>query len=498
MSIAGCSGEGGGGNDGGEGGGDGGYLEEASQLDWSSNWQERLGYANALENWPGESRQDVAPDDSPTDWEGREAITSAPWQPPEGWDETSAADVDSIQILNFGSLGFDPATVARHEMVTDRTGIGREYLTPEVNTAIPKQQSFLSAGQDRPTMFNVELQTFTSWVQNGWIAPQDPLWSDGMWEPFPSVVQDVLTSDRDPSRDGTHVYYAPQIMNMPVYHVNRALLEDHGVDPEIASGEWTWSDLETVMGAFQDSDVAGFAHHGANDVYTLFDFLLMVYQQGGFIIQDDGSVQFNTDVGQEALGRMVSWREDGLTPESVISYGQGDLTDVFLAEQAAIIWRWSSFISEGMNQLGDDYYMAKPPAADTGPDPAQRALFNPNLLAINPHASNSEKMAALLFADANRSYPAQWWEYTYEGNLSYANRVYDDAVELKDTLPAWQQEYSGAIREVQELSSVEVWPSMNSTQIRTAEEISLAISGSKSAEKALGDLQAYIDQVLGQ
>lgn len=510
--FSGCAGggdgDGGGGNDNGSGDGSDGsssggdssgpqdHLEEARQIDWSSNWQERLGFASPMENWPPEKRKDVPPGDSPTDWAGRESVTSAPWSPPEGWDDTSAADVDSIQILNFGSMEFDPATVARHEMVTDRTGIERDYLTPEVNTAIPQQQSFLGSKQGQPAAFNVELQTFTSFVQNGWIASQEPLWEDEMWEPFPDVVNKVLTSDKDPNLDEEHVFYAPQIMNMPVFHVNESLLEEQGVDPQIAQGEWSWSDLGKVIEAFQGTEAMGYAFHGANDVYTLFDFMLLVYQQGGQFVADDGTVQFNTDTGQRALQQLKSWAE--MSPQSILNYGQGDLTDVFLSEQAAIIWRWSSFVPEALDQMGDDYYMAKPPKADDGPDPAQRSMFNPNLLAINPFAPTEKKLAALLFADANRSYPAAWWEYTYEGNLSYVNRVYEDALEMQDILPEWQKRFSETILETQEVSTVEVWPSMNETQARTAEEISLALSGQKSPKQALKDLQSYIDQVLGQ
>jgi multiple sugar transport system substrate-binding protein len=450
-----------------------------------------------MESWPPEDRQDVPPGDQPTDWAGRGAVETAVYSLPEGWEDTSAADVDNIQIANFGSLEFDPATVARHEVFTRETGISRDYITSEVNTAIPQQQSFLSSQQGSPVAFNVELQTFTSFVQNGWIETQQPLWGDGgPFEAFPDVVSEVLSSDRDPDSDEEQVYYAPQIMNMPVYHVNRALLEEQGVDPEIANGEWTWDDLDTVIDAFQDVEAMGFAFHGANDVYTLFDFMLTVYQQGGQFVADDGTVQFNTDAHYRAMNRLVDMVDR--LPQSILNFGQGDLTDVFLSENAAITWRWSSFVPEALSNFGDDYYMAKPPAATEGPDPAQRSMFNPNLLAINPFASDAKKLAALTLADVNRSYAASWWEYTYEGNLSYATQVYEDALQMQEMLPEWQQLFSEQIAETQELSNVEVWPSMNATQQRTAEEISLALAGEKSPDQAVEDLQSYIDEVLQQ
>lgn len=149
--LAGCLGNGGNG-----GGGQSDYLKAANSLNFGKNWEKRR--LTTLDEWKIKDRKAVPSENKLTNkkaWKGSQSVKSAPWKPPKGWKDTAASDIDSIQILNFGDLKYDPATVATNAMFEDRTGIKLEPLEIVVDQAIQKETSFLKANQSKPQMFNI-------------------------------------------------------------------------------------------------------------------------------------------------------------------------------------------------------------------------------------------------------------------------------------------------------------------------------------------------------
>lgn len=136
--------------------GQGEFLDAAAEIDFQSGLRERR--LPAMEQWPIEQRQDVPSRANDASWRGFEAFDTAPWEPPSGWEDTPAGDVDSIQVLNHGAanMEFDPATLATHELFEDRTGITVEPLEIGVDQANLKEQTILSARQSEPQVMNVD------------------------------------------------------------------------------------------------------------------------------------------------------------------------------------------------------------------------------------------------------------------------------------------------------------------------------------------------------
>jgi multiple sugar transport system substrate-binding protein len=92
-----------------------------------------------------------------------------------------------------------------------------------------------------------------------------------------------------------NTYVGPNTLEGSMVHARPDLMREQGIDDSvissIADGSYTWDDIETVMQAFEGTDVYGWAYRGASRVYTYRDWKKMFYQAGGSIVQDDGTVQ---------------------------------------------------------------------------------------------------------------------------------------------------------------------------------------------------------------
>ncbi|WP_188424188.1 ABC transporter substrate-binding protein [Haloferax sulfurifontis] len=498
ASLAGCMGgggspSGGGGGGGTSEGGSGGFMEEARSIGFTDNWEERR--LTTLDEWPLEQRQAIPEEGQRADssaWAESEAVQSAPWSPPEGWDETAAGEIDEIQLLNFGSLEYDPGTAAAHGMFEDRTGITINPLEITVDQAIPKETAFLQAGEGEPEGFQVVVaDSLSSFAQADHLQAVDPLFGeDSMWEPIQPVAQQTINYDGN-------LWGGPAYLEGDLVHVNVGMLEDQGVDQavidKITNGEWSWDDLETCMEAFEGTDAYAWAYRGASRTYTMRDFNKHYYQAGGEFVNDDGSVTVNDEAGYYALGKMVEWLDNGWVPESVVNFGQGDLADGFTSEQFAMVPVYGDLTGQAKSQLGDAYTPTlTPEGGSDAPNPTRAGLASPNVMAINSNASDAAKLAAMVYLDARISQPTAWWEFVVEGNQSWHKRVYDEAAETGAAL------YPEIRGQQANLNKTEVFPQQRSIKQRISQECQQAIAGSKSPEEALDAAQGFIDTVLGQ
>jgi hypothetical protein len=214
-------------------------------------------------------------------------------------------------------------------------------------------------------------------------------------------------------------------------HLRPDLVEEQGLDPTRFQGEWTWDLLEELGEAFAGTDLNAFAYYAGTSTYLAYSFRELLFQQGGRMVQDDGTVVMNSPEAVRVVQKMKDWRDAGYVPSDVISYGEGDIVDLLAAGQVAYTTAFSDFIPRLLQEYeaGTEYQVVTPPAANAGPAPAQAGLVAPNPTSINTFSDTSHKLAALLYGDLKLSYFTQWFEFTYEGNISYMNQVYDDGGE---------------------------------------------------------------------
>lgn len=484
ASAAGCLGGGNGGN-----GGD--FSKEASKLTLGKNWkQRRIGGAK---NWPMEARKKVPPRKAKT-WTNSQSFKSAVendvWKPPSGWKETAAGDVDSIQVLNHGAVNmeFDPATLAAHELFEEVTGIKINPVEIGVDKANQKEQQVLSSKKGSPHAMNVTGALLPAFVQQGWIETTDVLYPDGVWDSYIPALKSLVQWDLGQAQ-GTHTYGSVNIAEGTVGHLRPNLMNEQGIDPKRFQGEWSWDLLEEAMKAFKGTGVYAYAYYAGTSTYLSYSYRELLYQQGGRMVQSDGTVKVDTKPSIQVIKKMKEWREKGWVPADVITYGEGDITDLFLSGQLAYATLFTDLVSRalGTYKPNQEYRVILPPAANTGPKPSQSPVIDPNSTSINPFAETGQKLAAMLYGDLKLSYPSQWWELTYESNLSYLNQVYPDAG--KGGMVRYNDVFGTAV----ENGVAELFPQMNSVFQQMLSPVQKAITGEMSPADAMAQVQKFID-----
>ena len=490
ASVAGCMGNGGGG-----GGGDGeDFMAAVEELGLGEGWEQRR-ITHARNNWPVSERQDVPDRQNDTTWTDtgvfQSAVENEVWSPPDGWEETAAGDVETLTILNHGAanMEFDPATLAAHELFTEVTGIEMDVIEIGVDQANTREQQFLSSQEGSPQAFNVDGLLVPQFVQQGYLEVTDALYPEGSFDPYIPALQTLVQWDTDQTREGTHTYGYPNITEASMGHMRPDLLDEQGIDPSRLEGEWDWDDLEDVMRAFEGTDVFGFAYYAGTSTYLGISFREMLFQQGGRMVQDDGTVKMNTDAAVRVVRKMKEWRDNGWVPGDVISYGEGDIIDVFASGQIAYTTAFSDFVPRLLNEFeaGTEYQVVVPPAATAGPSPTQAGLVAPNTTSINRYADTGHKLAAMLYGDLKLSYYTQWLEFTYEGNISYMDQVYTDSAE-NDFVT-----FGDAIGNAISNGQLELFPQMSSVFQQMLSPVQRALQGNVSPQEAMDQVQDFVD-----
>jgi multiple sugar transport system substrate-binding protein len=491
ASLAGCTGGLGGG---GGGGSSEDFMAAAQELGLDENYEARR--IGAADDWPIEARRDVPDRQNDTTWTNSEAFQSAVendvWAPPEGWDDTAAGDVETLTILNHGAanMEFDPATLAAHELFTEKTGIEMDVIEIGVDQANTREQQFLSSEEGSPQAFNVDGLLVPQFVQQGYLEVTDALYPDeSVYDPYIPALQDLVRWDLDASREGTHTYGYPNIGEASMGHLRPDLVEEQGIDPERFQGEWSWDLLEELGEAFEGTDVNAFAFYAGTSTYLAISFREMLFQQGGSMVQDDGTVVMNSDAAVRVVQKMKEWRDAGYVPSDVISYGEGDIVDLFSAGQVAYTTAFSDFVPRLLDEYepGAEYQVVTPPAANAGPAPTQAGLVAPNSTSINRFADTGHKLAAMLYGDLKLSYYTQWLEFAYEGNISYLQQVYDDSAE-NDFVT-----FGSDIGEAIENGVLELFPQMSSVFQQMLSPVQRALQGNVSPQDAMDQVQDFVD-----
>ena len=479
---------------GGDGGGDGDFSSAVQNLKLGENWKQRR--IGAADSWPIEDRRQTPSRQDDTTWTDSGAFQSAVendvWTPPEGWDDTAAGDVDSMTILNHGAanMEFDPATLAAHEMFTEKTGIDIEVIEIGVDQANTREQQFLSSEEPSPHAFNVDGLLVPQFVEQGYLEVTDALYPEGGWEPYIPALETLVKWDTDQSREGTHTYGYPNITEASMGHMRPDLLEEQGIDPSRLQEEgWSWDLLEEIGEAFAGTDVHGFAFYAGTSTYLGISFRELLFQQGGRMVQDDGTVKMNSPAAVRVVQKMKEWRDKGYVPSDVISYGEGDIVDLFASGQVAYATAFSDFVPRllGEYEAGSEYQVVVPPAANAGPSPTQAGLVAPNTTSINRFSDTGHKLAAMLYGDLKLSYYTQWLEFTYEGNISYMDQVYTDSAE-NDFVT-----FGDNIGEAIAAGQLELFPQMASVFQQMLSPVQRALQGETSPQAAMDQVQDFVD-----
>lgn len=422
------------------------------------------------------------------DWNSPEPmidrINAEEWIPPEFDESEIGTELDQT---NSGGMRNDPATAYGHDAMRERTGIDITPIEVPSDRLAPRTTTILSSRASEPTLLQVPFEFYMDLVQPGFLEPTDDIWDEDTYDAFPPVFREDFTTELDSTLDGEHIYGSHAIAEGFFLHHRSDYLEEMGFEPDFLKRP-TWSDLREVAEEADNQDYWGYAWVGNGPRSPPRWWMVKVKSMGAEILQEDGTVVFNSDEGVQALEWMKQLIDDGLVPNP-LEYQDAGLNDLFLQDRLAAYETGGDLLKSAEEEIGfENYNVGAPPKADEGPEPQHASATQTDLICINRFSPPEKKRAAMIYLDANRSaeFDAEEWEQ--EGNMP-SNPV---AVEGLDT------PYDETLMFVMNNATDDVWPQQIRTLNTLSEELQNVYGDQKSAQQALDDAQEEIAGILNQ
>lgn len=420
-------------------------------------------------------------------WEAPESMADRvggrEWIPPKGTEEVADKLAGKeIDIFNFGSMKYDPATVENQKIFRERTGINVQPVPISSHGAATKMTTVLAGRKPSPVMLQTDYTMYMMFVAPGWLEPLDEIWEGPVTEQFAEDILSKYWTDIDSARKGEHIYFTPAVPEVFTFHFRPSLLEREGFDPDKFTRA-TWDDVVEVCEAFRDKPEFGYAWRGAANRFGASDFVQHIWTLGADILQPDGTVVVNSDEGVEALQWQVNLIQNKLAPD-VTTISHGDLADLYLAGKlvtcsidVSLGWEAKEKFDTGMGLV---------PKGVT-----RKHWFDIDATVVNTHAPELEKLAGKIYCDFRRSAEATANELVIEGNTTMNLNAYEFP-EVKAV------DFAETIEEANRTAGIMIIPQQLEIYEELTQELNRAYKGSKTAKEALDDAQKFIDNVLLQ
>lgn len=412
-----------------------------------------------------------------------ERVGARKWVPPEGTEEIAEKlGGKEIDVFNFGSMKYDPATKENQKVFRERTGINVVPVPISSHGASTKMTTVLAGRKPSPVMMQTDYTYYMMFVAPGWLEPLDEIWEGPVVEQFSQDILNKYRTDIDSAREGEHIYFTPAVPEVFTFHYRPSLLEREGFDPDKFK-DATWDDVVEVCEAFKDKPEFGYAWRGAANRFGASDFVQRIWCYGGQVLQPDGRVVVNSDEGIASLEWQVNLLKNKLAPD-VATISHGDVADLYLAGKLVTCSLDCSMGWEAKEKF--DTGMGLVPKETT-----RKHWFDIDATVINTNAPDLQKLAAKIYCDFRRSAEATANELVIEGNTTTNLKAYEFP-EVKAV------DFAETIEEANRNADIMLIPSQLEIFEELTQQLNAAYKGSKSPEQALEDAQKFIDGVLLQ
>ncbi|MGE5581300.1 MAG: ABC transporter substrate-binding protein [Bacillota bacterium] len=415
------------------------------------------------------------------------------YQLPAGAKEAVAQEgVKKIVAYNWGDLAFDPATVLNGKIFKDLTGVDIEFVGLPDEQMYPKLQAVFMAKSPAVDVVPLDATLYVAFAKAGWLEPLDYLWDNNAWKEFSPGLKKALTVDG-------HVYSTPQCSRIVTALFYRpSMLKAAGFD----APPKTWDEFDAMAKKLTKDtngdgviDQWGYAFSGGGVQDGAYSLMSSMYLLGEKLIQNNGKIKVNSKGAIKALDRLVKMRNEWkVVPPSVTAYQHGDTQDLFKGGKVAMLIEPTSFFSEISDKkssaIADDIAIAPQPVAYKG-GPATNNL-EINMWGVSRFSK--AKNTASLFCDYYHSKQAAVNEFTMECNEPWMFAVLNDS-KVKSTL---NEQYLNVVKEALKDTRTEVYADQGLANKIIIREMQNALTGQKTAKKALDDAQAEIDQTVNK
>jgi len=419
-------------------------------------------------------------------------IVSQTYTLPQGAEQViTESGAKKMVVYNWGGLEYDPATVKNGKIFTDLTGVDIEFVGYPDDQMYPKLQSIFLAKSPSVDIVPLDATLYIAFVQAGWLEPLDFLWTEEAWEQFSPGLRGAIDVEG-------HVYCVPQVARiLTALYYRPSILKEAGFD----GPPKTWAEFDEMAKKLtidKDGDGVidqyGYAFSGGGVQDGAYTLMTNMYLLGEKVVQDDGSIVFNSPNAVKALERLVKMRNEWkVVPQSVTSYAHGDTEDLFKGGKVAMIIEPTSFyadVTADSSPIADDVGITVQPVAyESGPTTTNLEI---NMWGVSSFSKNKE--AAFAFCDYYRSKQAAVNELCMEANESWNLSVLSDDTVINSLKVDYLNVIKGALKDTR----TELFANQAMAYKIVITEIQNALVGNKTAKEALNAAQAQIDEEFGQ
>lgn len=134
-------------------------------------------------------------------------------------------------------------------------------------------------------------------------------------------------------------YGMPWLLDEMYFFYNEDLLKQAGFDTPPA----TWEELLAQAKVMKEKGIVEYPMVWSWGQYeaAICDWVVLLYGNGGALVDDKGAPAFNNEIGVKTLNWMIQTIDDGYTNPASVSYVEEDVRNVFSQGKAAYAVNWN-------------------------------------------------------------------------------------------------------------------------------------------------------------
>ena len=334
---------------------------------------------------------------------------------------------------------------------------------------------------DAYSILNVDVVWTAEFAANGWIEqlPADQFQLDKL-----------LKGPAETGKYFNKLYAAPYLTDGGMLYYRKDLLDAAG----ISSPPKTWDELKAACQKIQPTNAGIGCYAGQFEKYEglTVNFSEAIDSAGGAVVDDQGKPTLTTPEAKKGLDFLVDGLKTGVIPKDAITYKEEEGRRAFQDGKLIFHRQWpyqytKANATDGSSKVAGKFAVAPLPGL-TGPGKSSLGGHN---LAISKFAKNKGSALAFIKFLTSESEEKLHLQKTSEAPV-YAS-LYDDPELIKQFpyLPTLKASVDAAIARPRVVKYGDA-----TTAIQ--EEAYAALTGTKSSDQALKDLQAKLTTIVGK
>lgn len=403
--------------------------------------------------------------------------------PPGALEAIKAEGTKKLIIYNWGDLEFDPATELNGKRFTELTGVEVEWVGTPDEQMMPKLQPLFMAKSGEVDIVPLDATNYRTFADNGWLLDVSDMWDEETLKLYQAGLGGVAI-------DGKH-FSTPQVARVTdMMYYRPSMLKAAGYTaPPTTLDELIEMSVKLTKDVDGNGSIDQWGHafraSGVLDGAEVIKSIALLY--GVNPDRYNGKVNYNNPETVKAVQHLVDLRNKyKVVPPGVTSYQHGEVADMFLSGNVAIVIDPTYLYGRAIeSNIKDDFAVAVPPAATKGGKVT--VIQNWNGWAVSSFSKN--KTAAKVFLDLYRSYQAQVNEFVLENNEVMLLAAYNDP-------KAKELGYAAVLANMPN-TVVDVYQGQGEVYKNVIAEFQNALIGKKTAQQAMDDAQKQIDKIMG-